>query len=128
MDQRSRIQEFPASRRARISPQSVGLPVAGRKWRVPGLRREEVAALAGLSVDYSIRLERGAPQREGREAAVGRHQHAGGEVRQQAAGQGPLAHGEGAEDRTGRPPGAERSVPEVSRKAMWSMRRSRGGR
>ena len=54
------ISEFLASRRARISPQSVGLPVAGRKRRVPGLRREEVAALAGLSVDYYIRLERGA--------------------------------------------------------------------
>ncbi|WP_405476014.1 helix-turn-helix domain-containing protein [Streptomyces sp. NBC_00009] len=60
MDHRSQIQEFLASRRARISPQSVGLPVAGRKRRVPGLRREEVAALAGLSVDYYIRLERGA--------------------------------------------------------------------
>jgi transcriptional regulator with XRE-family HTH domain len=60
MDHRAQIQEFLASRRARISPQSVGLPVAGRKRRVPGLRREEVAALAGLSVDYYIRLERGA--------------------------------------------------------------------
>ena len=60
MDHRAEIQEFLASRRARISPQSVGLPVAGRKRRVPGLRREEVAALAGLSVDYYIRLERGA--------------------------------------------------------------------
>ncbi|MFG2971065.1 MULTISPECIES: helix-turn-helix domain-containing protein [unclassified Streptomyces] len=60
MDQRSQIREFLASRRARITPQSVGLPVAGRKRRVPGLRREEVAALAGLSVDYYVRLERGA--------------------------------------------------------------------
>ncbi|MCX5190618.1 helix-turn-helix domain-containing protein [Streptomyces sp. NBC_00268] len=60
MDHRSQIQEFLATRRARISPRSVGLPVTGRKRRVPGLRREEVAALAGLSVDYYIRLERGA--------------------------------------------------------------------
>ena len=60
MDHRRQIQEFLASRRARISPESVGLPVVGRKRRVPGLRREEVAALAGLSVDYYIRLERGA--------------------------------------------------------------------
>ncbi|MBW8801484.1 MAG: helix-turn-helix domain-containing protein [Streptomyces sp.] len=60
MDRRRQIQEFLVSRRARVSPQSVGLPVAGRKRRVPGLRREEVAALAGLSVDYYIRLERGA--------------------------------------------------------------------
>lgn len=60
MDHRRQIQDFLASRRARITPQSVGLPVTGRKRRVPGLRREEVAALAGLSVDYYIRLERGA--------------------------------------------------------------------
>jgi len=60
MDHRAQIQEFLASRRARISPESAGLPVAGRKRRVPGLRREEVAALAGLSIDYYIRLERGA--------------------------------------------------------------------
>jgi MmyB-like transcription regulator ligand binding domain/Helix-turn-helix domain len=60
MDQRRQIQEFLASRRARISPESVGLPTAGRKRRVPGLRREEVASLAGVSVDYCIRLERGA--------------------------------------------------------------------
>ena len=59
MDQRGQIREFLVSRRARISPQSAGLPVSGRKRRVPGLRREEVAALAGLSVDYYIRLERG---------------------------------------------------------------------
>jgi transcriptional regulator with XRE-family HTH domain len=59
MDQRSQIQEFLVSRRARISPEAAGLPVSGRKRRVPGLRREEVAALAGLSVDYYIRLERG---------------------------------------------------------------------
>lgn len=60
MDQRRQIQEFLSSRRARISPETVGLPVAGRKRRVPGLRREEVASLAGVSVDYYIRLERGA--------------------------------------------------------------------
>lgn len=60
MEQRRQIQEFLVSRRARISPEVVGLPVAGRKRRVPGLRREEVASLAGVSVDYYIRLERGA--------------------------------------------------------------------
>lgn len=60
MDQRRQIQEFLSSRRAKVSPESVGLPVAGRKRRVPGLRREELASLAGVSVDYYIRLERGA--------------------------------------------------------------------
>ncbi|ANP57145.1 transcriptional regulator [Streptomyces griseochromogenes] len=49
---------FLRSRRARIRPEEVGLPAYGRR-RVPGLRREEVAQLAGVSVDYYIRLEQG---------------------------------------------------------------------
>ncbi|GHI07156.1 DNA-binding protein [Streptomyces cellostaticus] len=49
---------FLRSRRARIRPEEVGLPSHGRR-RVPGLRREEVAQLAGVSVDYYIRLEQG---------------------------------------------------------------------
>ncbi|MDI3421943.1 helix-turn-helix transcriptional regulator [Streptomyces luteolus] len=48
--------DFLRSRRARIQPRDVGLPSHGRR-RVPGLRREEVAQLAGVSVDYYIRLE-----------------------------------------------------------------------
>ena len=58
MDTRSEIRDFLTSRRARITPQDVGLTVFGQR-RVPGLRREEVATLAGLSVDYYNRLERG---------------------------------------------------------------------
>nr|BFE99857.1 helix-turn-helix transcriptional regulator [Streptoalloteichus tenebrarius] len=50
--------DFLASRRARLRPEDVGLPPAGRR-RVPGLRRNEVAQLAGVSVDYYIRLEQG---------------------------------------------------------------------
>ncbi|WP_329217973.1 helix-turn-helix transcriptional regulator [Streptomyces sp. NBC_01485] len=50
--------DFLRSRRARIRPEEVGLPSYGRR-RVPGLRREEVAQLAGVSVDYYIRLEQG---------------------------------------------------------------------
>ncbi|NJP48283.1 helix-turn-helix domain-containing protein [Actinacidiphila epipremni] len=50
--------DFLQSRRARIRPEEVGLPPYGRR-RVPGLRREEVAQLAGVSVDYYIRLEQG---------------------------------------------------------------------
>jgi transcriptional regulator with XRE-family HTH domain len=56
---RSDIREFLASRRARITPQQAGLPAYGGNRRVPGLRREEVAMLAGISVDYYVRLERG---------------------------------------------------------------------
>ncbi|WP_425839877.1 helix-turn-helix transcriptional regulator [Streptomyces fractus] len=60
MDNRNDIREFLASRRARITPQQAGLPAfGGGKRRVPGLRREEVAMLAGVSVDYYGRLERG---------------------------------------------------------------------
>ncbi|QRI77870.1 MULTISPECIES: helix-turn-helix transcriptional regulator [Rhodococcus] len=59
MDNRSEIREFLATRRARITPQQAGLPAFGGKRRVPGLRREEVALLAGVSVDYYTRLERG---------------------------------------------------------------------
>ncbi|WP_188187204.1 helix-turn-helix domain-containing protein [Nonomuraea sp. SYSU D8015] len=58
MDNRSQIREFLSSRRARISPQQAGLPSYGTR-RVPGLRRAEVAQLAGVSVEYYSRLERG---------------------------------------------------------------------
>ena len=59
MDNRNEIREFLASRRARLSPERAGLPAYGANRRVPGLRREEVAMLAGVSVDYYTRLERG---------------------------------------------------------------------
>ncbi|WP_159701533.1 helix-turn-helix transcriptional regulator [Arthrobacter sp. 18067] len=53
------VRRFLTSRRARITPQEAGLPVYGGNRRVTGLRREEVAMLAGMSVDYYVRLERG---------------------------------------------------------------------
>ena len=58
MNAASDIAEFLATRRARITPQQAGLPSYGRR-RVSGLRREEVASLAGVSADYYRRLERG---------------------------------------------------------------------
>jgi transcriptional regulator with XRE-family HTH domain len=58
MDVKSEIRDFLISRRARITPEDAGLKTFGPR-RVPGLRREEVAMLAGLSVDYYNRLERG---------------------------------------------------------------------
>ena len=54
---RNDVREFLTSRRAKITPQQAGLP-AGRNRRVPGLRRTEVASLAGMSVEYYSRLER----------------------------------------------------------------------
>lgn len=59
MDNRAEVSDFLTTRRARLSPEQVGLPTAGRR-RVPGLRRSEVAALAGMSVEYYAKLERGA--------------------------------------------------------------------
>jgi transcriptional regulator with XRE-family HTH domain len=59
VDTRSEIREFLTSRRARITPEEAGLSWYGDNRRVPGLRREEVALLAGVSVDYYTRLERG---------------------------------------------------------------------
>ncbi|MER7250470.1 helix-turn-helix transcriptional regulator [Kribbella sp. NPDC000426] len=59
MDHRAEIKEFLSSRRARLTPQQAGLPAYGGNRRVKGLRREEVALLAGVSVDYYVRIERG---------------------------------------------------------------------
>ena len=59
MDNRQEIRDFLATRRAKITPQQAGLPAYGGHRRVPGLRREEAAMLAGVSVDYYTRLERG---------------------------------------------------------------------
>jgi transcriptional regulator with XRE-family HTH domain len=59
MDHRAEIREFLGSRRARITPEQAGLPAYGGNRRVKGLRREEVALLAGVSIDYYVRMERG---------------------------------------------------------------------
>ena len=59
MDNRSDIRDFLASRRARITPEQAGLLPGGGRRRVPGLRREEVAVLAGVSTDWYTRLEKG---------------------------------------------------------------------
>ncbi len=59
MDRSTELSEFLRSRRARLRPADVGLPEHGGRRRVPGLRREELAQLAGVSVAYYIRLEQG---------------------------------------------------------------------
>ncbi len=59
MDNRREIKEFLTSRRARVRPEDSGLLAHDDRRRVPGLKREEVALLAGVSVDYYARLERG---------------------------------------------------------------------
>ncbi|MEU9555321.1 helix-turn-helix domain-containing protein [Streptomyces fumanus] len=59
LDRRAELSEFLRTRRARLKPEDVGLPALGRRRRVPGLRREELAQLAGVSVAYYTRLEQG---------------------------------------------------------------------
>ena len=58
MDNRAEVSEFLTSRRAKVTPREAGLPVVGSR-RVPGLRRGEVASLAGVSIEYYSKLERG---------------------------------------------------------------------
>jgi transcriptional regulator with XRE-family HTH domain len=58
VDTKSEIREFLTSRRAKITPDQAGITAYGSR-RVPGLRREEVAVLAGVGVDYYTRMERG---------------------------------------------------------------------
>jgi transcriptional regulator with XRE-family HTH domain len=58
VDNRSEVRDFLTSRRARLSPEQAGLTSRGAR-RVPGLRRAEVAQLAGVSIEYYTRLERG---------------------------------------------------------------------
>jgi transcriptional regulator with XRE-family HTH domain len=59
VDNRAEVRDFLTTRRARITPESAGLPTYGEQRRVLGLRRTEVAQLAGMSIEYYTRLERG---------------------------------------------------------------------
>jgi transcriptional regulator with XRE-family HTH domain len=59
VDNREQVKAFLSSRRAKVSPAQAGIPTYGRTRRVPGLRRGEVADLAGVSVEYYSKLERG---------------------------------------------------------------------
>jgi transcriptional regulator with XRE-family HTH domain len=59
VNNRDEVKAFLNSRRAKITPEQAGLPSYGRSRRVPGLRRGEVADLAGVSIEYYSRLERG---------------------------------------------------------------------
>lgn len=59
MDNRDEVRDFLTSRRERLTPDQAGVPLYGGRRRVKGLRREEVAMLAGMSTDYYTRLERG---------------------------------------------------------------------
>src|SRR5688572_4256881 len=69
MDARDELGQFLRTRRASIGPEAVGLPSAGRR-RTPGLRREEVALLAGVSVSWYTWLEQGRPIRASRDVLL----------------------------------------------------------
>ncbi|MEU1586857.1 helix-turn-helix transcriptional regulator [Micromonospora sp. NPDC005710] len=58
MDNRVEVRDFLTTRRAKLTPEQAGIPTVGQR-RVPGLRRSEVATLAGVSVEYYAKLERG---------------------------------------------------------------------
>ena len=75
----SDLAEFLRARRERITPAEVGLPDSGRR-RTPGLRREEVATLSGVSVDYLVRLEHGRPITFGKDATRGVRRGANGSL------------------------------------------------
>ena len=62
MESENRIGEFLRARREQLRPEEVGIPELGGRRRVPGLRREELAMLAGVSADYYVRLETGRDQ------------------------------------------------------------------
>jgi transcriptional regulator with XRE-family HTH domain len=67
MSRENLIGEYLRARRELVQPEVVGLPDLGNRRRVPGLRREEVAMLAGVSTDYYIRLEQGRDQHPSRQ-------------------------------------------------------------
>src|SRR5438046_9901624 len=69
MDRRAELGEFLRARRDALHPADVGLPTGGRR-RTPGLRREEVALLAGVSVSWYTWLEQGRPIRASRDVLV----------------------------------------------------------
>ncbi len=70
MDNRDEVKAFLSSRRAKVTPEQAGLALYGRNRRVPGLRRSEVADLAGVSVEYYSQLERGNLMRRASESVL----------------------------------------------------------
>lgn len=122
MDDRHELAEFLTSRRAKLTPEQAGLPDFGGRRRVPGLRRDEVALLAGVSVQYYTRFERGTATgaSEGVLDGVSRalqlseaeHRHLYDLVRGANAGVGPLRR---------RAPTRQQQVPEPVQQTLDAM-------
>ena len=114
MDNRDEVKAFLRSRRARITPGQAGLTSYTRNRRVPGLRRSEVADLAGVSVEYYAELERGnlAGASDGVLAALARALQLDEAEQQHLAA---LARAAGPASRTHRKPPAPQIRPSVAR-------------
>ncbi|MFI7439294.1 helix-turn-helix transcriptional regulator [Nonomuraea indica] len=109
---RGPLGDFLSSRRALVSASDVGLPETGFPRRVPGLRREEVAQLAGISIDYYTRLEQGRVRTASRAVlhAIGRALLLNDDQQRHLI---QLAHPDEADDRGG--DGRRRVKPQVER-------------
>jgi transcriptional regulator with XRE-family HTH domain len=114
MDNRDEVKAFLSSRRARITPEQAGLQHFNRNRRVPGLRRSEVADLAGVSVEYYAQLERGnlAGVSDSVLEALARALHLDEAEQQHLAA---LARAAGPASRTRRKPSAQQVRPSVAR-------------
>jgi transcriptional regulator with XRE-family HTH domain len=113
VDNRDEVRAFLSSRRAKVTPEQAGLEHYGRNRRVPGLRRSEVADLAGVSVEYYSQLERGnlAGVSESVLDALGRALHLGEAEREHLLA---LARAAGPARRVRRPP-ARQVRPNIAR-------------
>jgi transcriptional regulator with XRE-family HTH domain len=114
VDNRDEVKAFLSSRRAKISPEQAGLQHFNRNRRVPGLRRSEVADLAGVSVEYYAQLERGnlAGASDSVLDALARALHLDEAEQQHLA---DLARAAGPATRTRRRPPAQQIRPSVAR-------------
>ena len=114
MDNRDEVRAFLSSRRAKVTPEQAGLAYYGRNRRVPGLRRSEVADLAGVSVEYYAQLERGnlSGVSESVLDALGRALHLNEAEREHLA---DLARAAGPTRRARRRPTARQVRPSVAR-------------
>jgi len=114
VDNRDEVRAFLSSRRAKVTPEQAGVAIYGRNRRVPGLRRSEVADLAGVSVEYYAQLERGdlAGASETVLDALGRALHLSEAEREHLR---DLARAAGPARRARRRPAARQVRPSVAR-------------
>ena len=109
MDNSDEVREFLTSRRAKVTPRQAGLPEAGSR-RVPGLRRGEVAMLAGVSIEYYSKLERG---RDRRRLGVGARRAGPGAAAGRRRAWPPVPPGPGGGRHAGRDASAPPDQPDV---------------